>query len=89
MIWRLPDTYHSAGHRRGTATFKFYEGRDILPTRGIGSEATVPRPAARHQRQTGFRAQGTKGNRRHEQHTAIMALCHLWPPPSGTSNAAN
>ncbi len=30
MIWRLPDTYHSAGHRRGTATFKFYEGRDIL-----------------------------------------------------------
>jgi hypothetical protein len=31
MIWRLPDTYHSAGHGRGTATLKFYEGRDILP----------------------------------------------------------
>jgi hypothetical protein len=30
MIWRLPDTYHSAGHGRGTATLKFYEGRDIL-----------------------------------------------------------
>jgi hypothetical protein len=30
MIWRLPDTYHLAGHGRGTATFKFYEGRDIL-----------------------------------------------------------
>jgi hypothetical protein len=30
MIWSLPDTYHSAGHGRGTATFKFYEGRDIL-----------------------------------------------------------
>jgi hypothetical protein len=30
MTWRLPDTYHSAGHGRGTATFKFYEGRDIL-----------------------------------------------------------
>jgi len=31
MTWRLPDTYHSAGTRRGTATLKFYEGRDILP----------------------------------------------------------
>jgi hypothetical protein len=30
MIWRLPDTYLSAGHGRGTATLKFYEGRDIL-----------------------------------------------------------
>src|SRR6266487_787824 len=30
MTWRLPDTYHLAGHGRGTATFKFYEGRDIL-----------------------------------------------------------
>ena len=29
--WRLPDTYHLAGHGRGTATLKFYEGRDILP----------------------------------------------------------
>jgi hypothetical protein len=26
----LPDTYHLAGHGRGTATFKFHEGRDIL-----------------------------------------------------------
>jgi hypothetical protein len=26
----LPDTYHSAGLRRGTATLKFYEDRDIL-----------------------------------------------------------
>jgi hypothetical protein len=26
----LPDTYHSAGHGRGTATLKFHEGRDIL-----------------------------------------------------------
>jgi hypothetical protein len=32
MTWRLPDTYHSAGTRRGTATLKFYEGRDILDT---------------------------------------------------------
>jgi hypothetical protein len=30
MTWRLPDTYHLAGGRQGTATFKFYEGRDIL-----------------------------------------------------------
>jgi hypothetical protein len=30
MAWRLPDTYHSAGHGRGTATLKFYEGRDVL-----------------------------------------------------------
>jgi hypothetical protein len=30
MTWSLPDTYHSAGHGRGTATLKFYEGRDIL-----------------------------------------------------------
>jgi hypothetical protein len=28
--WRLPDTYHSAGTRRGTATLKFYEDRDNL-----------------------------------------------------------
>ena len=30
MTWRLPDTYHSAGHGRGTATLKFYEGWGIL-----------------------------------------------------------
>jgi hypothetical protein len=30
MTWQLPDTYHSAGHGRGTATLKFYEARDIL-----------------------------------------------------------
>jgi hypothetical protein len=30
MTWQLPDTYHSAGNGRGTATLKFYEGRDIL-----------------------------------------------------------
>jgi hypothetical protein len=30
MTWQLPDTYHSAGHGRGTATLKFYEGRDNL-----------------------------------------------------------
>ena len=30
MTWSLPDTYHSAGHGRGTATLKFYEGRGIL-----------------------------------------------------------
>jgi hypothetical protein len=30
MTWRLPDTYHSAGNGRGTATLKFYEGRDNL-----------------------------------------------------------
>ena len=29
MTWSFPGTYHSAGHGRGTATFKFYEGRDI------------------------------------------------------------
>src|SRR6266545_2213919 len=28
--WRLPDTYHSAGSGRGTATLKFYDDRDIL-----------------------------------------------------------
>jgi hypothetical protein len=36
MIWRLPDTYHSAGHGRGTATLKFYEGRDILHNLTVG-----------------------------------------------------
>src|SRR5215471_7435344 len=35
MTWRLPDTYHSAGHGRGTATLKFYEGRDILAASSI------------------------------------------------------
>jgi len=34
MTWRSPDTYHLAGHGRGTATLKFYEGRDILDTSG-------------------------------------------------------
>jgi hypothetical protein len=38
MTWQLPDTYHSAGHGRGTATLKFYEGRDILsPTLMVAS----------------------------------------------------
>jgi hypothetical protein len=36
MTWSLPDTYHLAGHGRGTATFKFYEGRDILPSAADG-----------------------------------------------------
>ncbi len=31
--WRLPDTYHSAGSERGTATLKFYELRDKLSRR--------------------------------------------------------
>ena len=36
MTWQLPDTYHLAGHGRGTATLKFYEGRDILsPEPGV------------------------------------------------------
>ena len=34
MTWQLPDTYHLAGHGRGTATLKFYEGRDILAAPG-------------------------------------------------------
>jgi hypothetical protein len=38
MTWRLPDTYHSAGHGRGTATLKFYEGRDILRHEPAASE---------------------------------------------------
>jgi hypothetical protein len=47
MIWRLPDTYHSAGHGRGTATLKFYEGRDILRTSPGRSEI---RPAGTRMR---------------------------------------
>jgi len=35
----LPDTYHSAGHGQGTATLKFYEGRDILQLVVIGTLA--------------------------------------------------
>ncbi len=34
MTWQLPDTYHSAGNGRGTATLKFYEGRDISSSAG-------------------------------------------------------
>jgi len=33
MTWRLPGTYHLTGGGQGTATFKFYEGRDILDFR--------------------------------------------------------
>lgn len=45
MTWRLPDTYHSAGTRRGTATLKFYEGRDILsscPPTGSSLKGITP-----------------------------------------------
>jgi DNA-binding CsgD family transcriptional regulator len=48
MTWRLPDTYHSAGTRQGTATLKFHEGRDILgPASGplTAQEAQVARLA--------------------------------------------
>src|SRR5258708_9211189 len=44
MTWQLPDTYHSAGHGRGTATLKFYEGRDILVTSSL-SRCRSPPPA--------------------------------------------
>ncbi|HWT81430.1 MAG TPA: hypothetical protein VN648_21770 [Candidatus Methylomirabilis sp.] len=37
----MPDTYHSAGTRRGTATLKFYEGRDILVRPVIGGQRQV------------------------------------------------
>ncbi len=46
MTWRSPDTYHPAGHGRGTATFKFYEGRDNLhlgPGRAQLTDFVVPR----------------------------------------------
>src|SRR6266545_5066986 len=43
--WRLPDTYHSAGSGRGTATLKFYDDRDILGHRS--SRPHVGRPAPR------------------------------------------
>ncbi len=36
MTWQLPDTYHLAGSGQGTATLKFYEGRDILDACQIG-----------------------------------------------------
>ena len=42
MIWRLPDTYHSAGHGRGTATLKFYEGRDILAAASTAAARITP-----------------------------------------------
>jgi hypothetical protein len=45
MTWQLPDTYHLAGHGRGTATLKFYEGRDILrctSTPGSPNKIEVP-----------------------------------------------
>src|SRR5215831_3725603 len=45
--WRLPDTYHSAGFRRGTATLKFYEDRDILAR--AGSFGFPACPQGRHQ----------------------------------------
>jgi len=30
VSWRTPDTYHTAGIERGTATSNFYETRDNL-----------------------------------------------------------
>jgi hypothetical protein len=35
FLVRSPVAYHSAGTRWGTATFKFYEGRDILSPAGF------------------------------------------------------
>jgi len=46
MTWQLPDTYHSAGSGRGTATFKFYEGRDILSGYTAASPNTYVRVTA-------------------------------------------
>ena len=46
MTWQLPDTYHSAGHGRGTATLKFYEGQDILQRHRSSKLRTTIRLAA-------------------------------------------
>ena len=46
MTWQLPDTYHLAGHGRGTATLKFYEGRDILIT-SVGALVRAIAPLTR------------------------------------------
>jgi 3-phenylpropionate/cinnamic acid dioxygenase small subunit len=54
MTWRLPDTYHSAGNGQGTATLKFYEGRDNLDLRPhrrtlkvTTGHASTPQPQSR------------------------------------------
>src|SRR5258708_10849918 len=44
MTWQFPDTYHSACQGGGTATLKFYEGRDILVTSSL-SRCRSPPPA--------------------------------------------
>src|SRR6266487_5126392 len=48
MTWSLPDTYHLAGTGRGTATFKFYEGRDILQARLTAATVESPVPGDGH-----------------------------------------
>jgi hypothetical protein len=51
MTWRLPDTYHLAGHGRGTATLKFYEGRDnlhVFAKLHLTSRAQLAAEVARH-----------------------------------------
>ena len=41
MTWRLPDTYHSAGNGQGTATLKFYEGRDNLQSLRVTNKQQI------------------------------------------------
>jgi uncharacterized membrane protein YfcA len=62
MTWRSPDTYHLAGNGRGTATLKFYEGRDILFTHVV-PDALGRRNAARGQRGVVIRVELLPGPR--------------------------
>jgi len=43
FLVRSPVAYHPAGSRRGTATLKFYEGRDNLPS--VNGRGTSLRPS--------------------------------------------
>jgi hypothetical protein len=42
VSWRTPDTYHTAGIERGTATSNFYETRDNLYITTLGSALLFP-----------------------------------------------
>src|SRR5436190_18898527 len=67
MTWSLPDTYHLAGTGRGTATFKFYEGRDILQARLTAGPVESPVPGDGH---AGFGERPGETGREQSRHRA-------------------
>ena len=79
MTWRLPDTYHSAGSGQGTATLKFYEGRDILYANQPGKirQLLATSAHARQHSPTADRQQRDRGASRFESTPALIGSAFI------------